>query len=1335
METFSSSKTAPCLPDHLQAELNCSTNSFFVHWRGSVGNVGLYTAIAIGSDGSRVSCNSTSPECTIHNLKCGLLYSIVVTISSVDCAVIQGSDYQIYSAPCKPDQVSVSLQCSTNVALITWEHSGPDQTQEVTATDSRGLTATCYSSGSNCTFNQLSCGKTYAISVVGRTNSCSSEPAVAQVLQTAPCVPTHVVAIVNCDVNITMVTWDSALGATSYTVYARGSLGHTSKCNSTSSSTECNFFDLGCGQDYNITVVAFHDTCSSLVSETITVTTGPCPYSGLKATLDCNTNTVEVSWTPGRGILYYDAKAKPFNSVQTQGCSNNGSSCNISSLQCGETYSVSVTGQGENCPSPSNFWRRIITAPCPPTNMRIDSSCESNNITVSWEASQGSVSYMAVAENTKGDQWSCNTSSTTCQIPDLLCGQEYKVFVAGIDENCFGARSGMKTIHTAPCVPENIQDHLDCPSGVLNLTWQSTGHFLQFHASLRSKTGHITGCTTAKPYCVVHNMNCDMTYEVTVRAQDKACNSSLSPVKTVIAAPCPLSSFLPVINCATGVASITWNTSITGLVHSVTAVDAAGQKHNCSGTDTGCNLSSLKCGTEYNVTITPSRNECVGKSSPTEMIKTVPCVPYLSDVEIDCLANSAWVMFNSSDGAEDYIVMATDSLGAVQTFDCNSRTDGTCSLPPLPCSQNLTFTLMAQDQQCTSSPSNIVVTETAPCPPDNIKELVNCENGTMTITWSAVPGAVTYTAMIEEINGGKPSCCTTSKSGCEISGLPCGEMYILHVTAEGRMCNSSESQGLITRTVPCVPERLEANLRCSNNVASMSWGFSNGGQLYTVTAVGTDGHVDQCRSPDSKCDLLNLHCGEHYTATVTAEDIECKSKPSERVTIKTVPCTPANISSVMDCEANALIVSWSESPGADSYIASLRDSNNQITSCQGTTTGSCNVTGLGCSQIYQASVVSSDGYCSSPPSVVVETPSAPCKPRYIKAMMDCYTRTAEVSWYPSIGALSYEVLAMSASGSSAVCETNMTTCTLEGLLCGHSYSVSVKAIGDSCNSIADTSGLLVTEPCIPDHITAQYSLTIGQVQWDLASGAVNYTVIGETDQGLVVSCTTSDTYCALYNMGCGQIYNITVGAHNEACSDVSVSTVAATIMTEPCPPNNVQTSVDCRTNQGTVSWETSFGAIGYEAQLSGRDGHSLTCLTNDTFCSVENLHCGVIYYTTVIAIGETLNSSMSTTVLLISGPCTAGNVAASLDCYNNTAEVSWSPAIGASSYIVTAVATDGFVASCVTNEFHCNLTELQCGQVYNVTLTTVSEQCQIESYANVSFDSLDEESETDRNEG
>lgn len=88
-----------------------------------------------------------------------------------------------------------------------------------------------------------------------------------------------------------------------------------------------------------------------------------------------------------------------------------------------------------------------------------------------------------------------------------------------------------------------------------------------------------------------------------------------------------------------------------------------------------------------------------------------------------------------------------------------------------------------------------------------------------------------------------------------------------------------------------------------------------------------------------------------------------------------MPCTPATVSSVVNCEANTLIAYWSNSSGADSYIATVQDSIGQITTCQGTTAGSCNVTGLGCGQIYHVSVVSSDGYCNSPATPVVDTPS------------------------------------------------------------------------------------------------------------------------------------------------------------------------------------------------------------------------------------------------------------------------------------------------------------------------------------------------------------------------
>lgn len=88
------------------------------------------------------------------------------------------------SAPCKPENVLVDLQCSTNRASVTWENSGPDQTEVVSAVDSRGVTTTCSSSTSNCTFDQLTCGESYIMSVAGHTNTCISEPAVSERLNT-----------------------------------------------------------------------------------------------------------------------------------------------------------------------------------------------------------------------------------------------------------------------------------------------------------------------------------------------------------------------------------------------------------------------------------------------------------------------------------------------------------------------------------------------------------------------------------------------------------------------------------------------------------------------------------------------------------------------------------------------------------------------------------------------------------------------------------------------------------------------------------------------------------------------------------------------------------------------------------------------------------------------------------------------------------------------------------------------------------------------------------------------------------------------------------------------
>lgn len=83
-------------------------------------------------------------------------------------------------------------------------------------------------------------------------------------------------------------------------------------------------------------------------------------------------------------------------------------------------------------------------------------------------------------------------------------------------------------------------------------------------------------------------------------------------------------------------------------------------------------------------------------------------------------------------------------------------------------------------------------------------------------------------------------------------------------------------------------------------MASISWNFGEGlGQLFRVTAVTNDGHKDECVTSEIGCDLTSLRCGQHYTATVLAEHSDCKSKPSDSVTIKTGMCRHNTIRSYL----------------------------------------------------------------------------------------------------------------------------------------------------------------------------------------------------------------------------------------------------------------------------------------------------------------------------------------------------------------------------------------------------------------------------------------------------
>jgi hypothetical protein len=94
-----------------------------------------------------------------------------------------------------------------------------------------------------------------------------------------------------------------------------------------------------------------------------------------------------------------------------------------------------------------------------------------------------------------------------------------------------------------------------------------------------------------------------------------------------LSAPCPPDAVSAVVDCATNVVTVTWDNSVAEVLYTVTAECPSGQHYTCNVTGMGCDLSTLSCGTEYNVTVTPSHvtpshGGCVGVNTPSQLVKT-----------------------------------------------------------------------------------------------------------------------------------------------------------------------------------------------------------------------------------------------------------------------------------------------------------------------------------------------------------------------------------------------------------------------------------------------------------------------------------------------------------------------------------------------------------------------------------------------------------------------------------------------------------------------------------------------------------------------------------------
>lgn len=100
-----------------------------------------------------------------------------------------------------------------------------------------------------------------------------------------------------------------------------------------------------------------------------------------------------------------------------------------------------------------------------------------------------------------------------------------------------------------------------------------------------------------------------------------------------------------------------------------------------------------------------------------------------------------------------------------------------------------------------------------------------------------------------------------------------------------------------------------------------------------------------------------------------------------------------------------------------------------------------------------------------------------------------------------------------------------------------------------------------------------------------------------------------------------------------------LSCLSAIFFTGPCPPTNIQASLQCNGNVGHVTWDAALRAEQYIVKTlpSVMDQHAHICSSNGTSCSLTDLHCGETVAITVATKERGCWSKPSTPLFLKTG--------------------------------------------------------------------------------------------------
>ncbi|XP_061681223.1 fibronectin type III domain-containing protein 7-like [Syngnathoides biaculeatus] len=475
-----------------------------------------------------------------------------------------------------------------------------------------------------------------------------------------------------------------------------------------------------------------------------------------------------------------------------------------------------------------------------------------------------------------------------------------------------------------------------------------------------------------------------------------------------------------------------------------------------------------------------------------------------------------------------------------------------------------------------------------------------------------------------------------------------------------------------------------------------------GATHYIIRVQSSDSSYREETVYSSPAEINSLTPYTEYTLSIMAGNSGGRNQPSPSVTGKTV-LSPLQLSTSGPSN-DTIVISWDPIDSAVQYTVVMYDVSSNTPMKQNTSSNSVTFSGLDAGSLFMIMGYGWDAEeRKGERSLYINQTTRPPMPASIdvSVVMSADQAILSVSWELNqvYGNVEYYVI----SDQNLTCNTTSSLCILSPVACGEVHTIQVLASNDAGPGYPSSPVEFITFPCAPESLALVESVEGNcTLSWDIEPYADSYMAYIKKWGGSELTCNTTSNTCN-YHCQCGYTFHMYVFAYNHAGSSPQGPVVNYTTL--PCCPDDVSVSL-VSTETLEITWAASRGAELYETRVADI---SEVILCNDTapVCALSDLSCDSSYSVVVTPCNDMSGCNYACKAhTKDTAPCMPLHI--QLDHKNpSCVNVSWTTSNRDAIYIVSAMGQDE-KHTCTSSGSSCELTDLPCGSIYEVTIIATS---------------------------